>query len=72
MDVPRKTEIMHSDSDWVNNHFWKRGNHILHKLLLTRDQGATIYLYGDGHIPDFWMYNIENHHGVMTGMIGEQ
>ncbi len=64
----RNHAIVEEDS-WVDKHLWKSGAIIVERLITRRAQKMTLWLFGDGHLPDFWSFN-EFNHFTMTGMFG--
>lgn len=56
------------DPDWGKNHVWKAGHNVQHRLATLRPQGKTIFLCGDGHIPD--AFQNETKQFIMTGLFG--
>jgi hypothetical protein len=68
MYIFNRSTILTEEEGWVKKHLWTSGNKIFERCLNTRKEAATIWFFGDAHIPDF--ASINNHHIFMTGMIG--
>jgi hypothetical protein len=69
MVLNSRAQYITEEDNWTENHLWKSGTKISERILSSRNSSPTFWLFGDGHVPDFCTYN-ENHHFLMTGMIG--
>jgi hypoxanthine-guanine phosphoribosyltransferase len=65
---PRMTMILEDDK-WINKHLWKSGMSIAKRIITNRFDKNILFLYGDGHLDNFWSHS-ERHHFFMTGMFG--
>ncbi|WP_316799681.1 metallophosphoesterase [Pedobacter frigidisoli] len=53
---------------WAKDHVWRDGYNLQHRLGNLRPHGETIFICGDGHIPD--AFKTENRAFIMTGVFG--
>jgi hypoxanthine-guanine phosphoribosyltransferase len=64
-----RAKYVTEEKNWEEKHIWKDSNDIVERIVGIRPNSQTLYLFGDGHIPDFTSYS-EYAHFIMTGMIG--
>lgn len=57
------------DKEWEKKHEWKDAYYLVERIYKLRQNQHTIYLFGDGHIPDFMSYSKYSHF-IMSAMFG--
>ena len=62
------SKYVSEEMNWTRDHIWTNGFNMQHRLSSLRPNGETIFLCGDGHIPD--AYRTGNKTFVMTGLFG--
>jgi hypothetical protein len=65
----RMTQMIVEEKGWVEKHLWKSGFELAGRIALNRIDDTLIFLYGDGHLDNYWAYT-DKHHFFMTGMFG--
>lgn len=69
MAISTQNEMQIEEPGWTEKHLWKSGNAIAKRLVDRRLKSKTFFLFGDGHLPDFWAANPDIQF-FMTGMFG--
>lgn len=64
-----RSQIHLDGENWVEEHLWKSGTYLAERIYKRRKEGLTLWLFGDGHLPQFWSFS-KYHHFFMTGMFG--
>lgn len=64
----RMTMILEDDK-WLKKHLWSSGMKIAKRILENRIEKNVLFLYGDGHLDNYWSFS-DRHHFFMTGMFG--
>ena len=69
MYINSRYKLLSEDLRWVEKHYWSQANLLVNRVIDVRKVGQTVWLYGDAHQQDFFTIE-ENHHFILTGMIG--
>jgi hypoxanthine-guanine phosphoribosyltransferase len=69
MMISTKSEMYTEQPGWIDKHLWKSGKAIAKRIIERRSKSKTHFLFGDGHLPDFWQES-PSIQFFMTGMFG--